>query len=545
MKSGYALEKISYGKEAPGWVGGVYYPREPQIEAMEGFGEEDEVWRLHSRVWQEIEETGYGIYCYEETVRLVSELPGSNYRVTLLLVNPEEETYRCHIRVNGIVKKTGVEVAPGGEKKVSFTACMTDGKFVLTLAAGRLEDIHSEVLEGYVYLKDVEIQQEKCGEKRKSPHIFLVSDSTVQSYEKFYYPQTGWGQVLCSFFQGAGECRAYAAENCDYSQGRTYEMPELVIENRSIGGRSARSFYEEGKLDQVLEVICPGDYMLIQFAHNDATAIRPNRYIAPEDFPGFLQIYLDACERRGVQAVLVTPVTMRVLREDGSNEICFAEYREQMMRLAEEKNIPLLDLGGRSTDYLNRIGPEESKNLYMWLEEGEYPDGAYAGGVFDKCHLQEYGARIYANMVAEMIQEYSQDNRLDALKKLAAPVLAEEIPKPCRKKPIQGKQDIRQEDEINGFAVQEISVENGRGSFLLNWSPLEKASAYRIYAKKAEDSAYRLVKTVSREEKEKAALLPFAAEAGALWLYYVAAVFEDGREGRGSRIKEVDLRLSE
>lgn len=120
----------------------------------------------------------------------------------------------------------------------------------------------------------------------------------------------------------------------------------------------------------MLEILCPGDYMFVQFAHNDATAIRPNRYIPAEEFPFFLQRYIDACRRRGAQCVLVTPVTMRVLEEDGSNKLCFAEYREQVLKLGEEQKIPVLDLSKRSNDYVNQIGSEASKGLYMWLEEG-------------------------------------------------------------------------------------------------------------------------------------------------------------------------------
>lgn len=562
MNQEFRFEKVTYAEAAPGWADGVYYPRTALIQPEENLartnGKNDSIvgngvfeengdfprrdipWKLHSRVWREIEETGYGIYYYEETARIVTELSGTNYLVKVLLVNPEDKPYSCHIRVNGILKEAGVEVAPGEEREVSFTACMTDGRFALTLSVGALEEIQGDVLEGDVYVRDIEILPEQAKAKRKIPRIFLVSDSTVQSYEKYFYPQTGWGQMLYQFFQGTESYREYPAENCDYSQGRTYELPELIIENRSIGGRSARSFYDEGKLDQVLEVICPGDYMFVQFAHNDATAIRPNRYIAPEEFPFFLQRYADACERRGVQLVFVTPVTMRVLDEDGRNIICFNEYREQMMRLAREKDIPLLDLGGRSTDYLNVIGSEESKCLYLWLEEGEYPDGAYAGGVSDKCHLQEYGAKVYADMVAQMIKEYDRDDRLDGLKKLAAPVSVEEISKPVRRG---DNEKAVSPDAVTGFVVQEVSVENGRGSFLLNWNPVAEAAAYHIYGKKKEELTFRAIKTVTREEKEAFAVLPFTAEAGDLWQYYVTAVFANGGEGKASRVQEVDLRV--
>lgn len=533
---------ITFGEKAPGWVDGVYYPRNPKQEAGRSFLEErDGILKIHSRVWQEIEETGFGIYYYEETTQLSGELSGSNYLIKAVLVNPTGEPYTCHIRVNGIVKEEGVIVKPGEKREVTVTLCLTGDGFTLTFVTAALADIHEQVIEGDIYLEALEIREEPAKEKRQIPRIFLVSDSTVQSYERRFYPQTGWGQMLYRFFRGKDQYREYPAKHSTYSLARTYELPQAVIENRSIGGRSAKSFYEEGKLDQVLEILCPGDYMFVQFAHNDATAIRPNRYIPEEDFPFFIQRYIDACRRRGAQCVLVTPVTMRVLEEDGSNKLCFPGYREQMLKMGAEQGIPVLDLSKRSNDYLNKIGSEESKSLYMWLEEGEYPEGAYAAGVSDKAHLQEYGAQVYADMVAQMIQEYDRDGQLDGLKEMVAPIPIEDIRKPQKRTDGAGKARVYAEDAVTGFVAQEISVENGKGSFLLQWNRVEKAVSYHVYAKKKEELTFEVVRTVTKEEKESLAVLPFTAEGGIFWQYYVTAVFANGSEGHASRMIEVDL----
>lgn len=543
MYQDFAREDVTYEEPAQGWVDGVYCPREEHARAGSGFLEEkDGTLKLHSRVWQEIEETGYGVYYYEETTRLMTDLPGSNYVVKTVFFNPTDVPYSCHIRLNNVVKRDSITLEPGEEKEVTFIACMTDGSFRLSFPFGSLPDIHSDVLEGDVYIKDIEIAEEASKERRKKPHVFLISDSTVQSYEKRFYPQTGWGQVFYQYFEGAEDYQVYRAEGSDYSLAKTYELPELAIENRSIGGRSARSFYDEGKLDQALEVICPGDFMFVQFAHNDNTAIRPNRYIPVDDFPKYLQRYVDACARRSVQCVLVTPVTMRIFDEEGKFKIAFNNYRKKMMEMAREQNLPLLDLAERSTAFLNQIGEEESKNIYLWVEEGEYPDGAYAAGVSDRAHLQEYGAKIYANIVAELIAEYQEDNRLDVLKKLVRPKQASQIEKPRKVKDISGKVHVEVPDAVSGFVVQEISVENGRGSFLLNWNRMEGAVSYSVYAKKKDELTFEVVRTVTAEEKETYATLPFSSESGFLWQYYVVAVFRNGSEGHASRMVEVDLR---
>lgn len=560
----FQYQDVRYPEEALGWVNGVYHPRRAQTVPGSSFMEMAEgIYRFHSRVWREIEETGFGIYDYAETTHLAARLEGANYRVEAVFVNPASSAYTCHIRLNGVVKNPEVTVAPGEEKRVAFTACMTDGSFSLSFPVGSMLSgdgasaaaggfvIGGEAIEGCVCLKDVAVVPEEARERRERPHVFLVSDSTVQSYARRFYPQTGWGQVFCGFFRGAEECVECPAQNCEYSIAKTYELPELVIENRAIGGRSARSFYDEGKLDQILEVICPGDFMFVQFAHNDDNARRPNRYIAPEEFPAFLRHYADACERRGAQCVLVTPVTMRVKGEDGKFKIAFGNYREKMMELAEERDIPLLDLAARSTAYLNEIGEEAGKGLYLWTEEGEYPDGAYAAGVSDNAHLQEYGAKVYANMVVQMIAEYSRDNRLDVLQKLAAPQDVGEIEKPRGGRQFHGDSAGKavgdpadragSADGVEGFVAQEISVENGRGNFLLNWNCREGAASYTVYARKKGETGWELAKAVTREEKDSCATLPFCAEAGLVWEYYVSALGDDGQEMGAGRVIEVDL----
>lgn len=559
MYESIVFQDVVYQEEAAGWVDGVYYPRMPHVEERARFLErQGGLWKLHSRVWQEIEETGFGIYYYEETTELVTRLEGSNYLVRTVLVNPGSRAYTCHIRLNNVVKQEAVTVEPGEEKEVSFIACMTDGAFVLRFAAGAVPDIHSEVVEGDVYLRELDIVPQEPKQKRDKPHVFLISDSTVQSYGERSYPQTGWGQVLYRFFQGAEEVREYPAERSSYGVAKTYELPEIAIENRAIAGRSARSFYDEGKLDQALEVLCPGDFMFLQFAHNDNNKLRPNRYISLEEYPLFLQRYVDACERRGAQCVFVTPVTMRCTDGAGRFVICFDDYRGKMRELAERTGIPLLDLGERSTAYLNQIGEAESKKIYLWAAEGQYPGGAYAAGVSDNAHLQEYGAMVYANLVVQLILEYQADGRLDVLKRLAAPEGEEEIKamvrKPCgAPDAVKGVMDAGREGEascgesmptdmVNGFVAQEVSVDNGRGSFLLNWSPVDGAVSYAVYARKEGEGALREVRTVTRQEKEAYATLPFSAEAGAVWQYCVAAVFEGGRKGALSRTVEIDLR---
>lgn len=237
--------------------------------------------------------------------------------------------------------------------------------------------------------------------------VFLLSDSTVQSYDEYYYPQTGWGQVFYENFKGGGEVLVKQCETASYPQAMDYELPDIVIENRAIGGRSSRSFIEEGKLEEAARVLKPGDYMFVQFGHNDATIQRPERYVAAEDFHKYISQYIEICREKQVGCILVTPVARRNCDDTEIFKISFDDYRQVMLKMSKEYNIPVIDLGKVSADYLNTIGNEKSKELYLHAKKGEY-EGAYAEGVEDNTHLSIKGARIYSKMVADLIKENEQ-----------------------------------------------------------------------------------------------------------------------------------------
>jgi lysophospholipase L1-like esterase len=256
----------------------------------------------------------------------------------------------------------------------------------------------------------------------RKPKIILASDSTVQSYDEIYYPQTGWGQVFIQYFKDNHTVLDSPVINCSYEQARCYESESVIIENRAIGGRSSRSFIEEGKLTEIKEALAPCDYLFVQFGHNDATKERPNRYVSAKDFPNYIISYIKVCMAKNATCVLVTPVARRNCEEFGEFSISFQEYRKVMIDLSEEYSVPLLDLGKYTTEYCRRYGVDESKELFMWLEPNEYPVGAYKEGIQDNTHLQLKGAKAYANILAHLIMAYENDNKLDSLKEIIAPI---------------------------------------------------------------------------------------------------------------------------
>ena len=241
--------------------------------------------------------------------------------------------------------------------------------------------------------------------------LFLAGDSTVQSYKPDQYPQTGWGQVFYKFFKGADGVRKYVRPDAPGMHCVDYEMGDFNIENHAFAARSSRSFIEQGRLDEIMKVAKPGDFLAVQFAHNDAYEAREERYVPVEKFGEWLKKYSDACKERGMQCFFVTPVTMRVFDENGECQIAFKEYRDAMIKAAKDLDVPCVDLSLLSTNYVNQIGAEAARDLYLWVAPGEYPESALKDGVTDNAHFQEYGATVMASLVARGIKELN-DERL-------------------------------------------------------------------------------------------------------------------------------------
>ena len=483
---------LSYPKEALGWIEGIYFPRtasrikgshhvsytqdiqNSQTNSIQNFTV------VSSKSWREIESSGYGVYTYEDTSVLFLSIENGIYQITVTLGNPSAQNYTCYIRANHIVKADSIQVAPDNLQSVSFFVPVYQNQLELAFLFGNYAALDSVPSIGDVYIFSLVI---KAAEKRSSkttaskPTIFLASDSTVQTYESVYYPQTGWGQVLCEFFTEKKQVMESECSSCSYPQARVYETESIRIENRSIGGRSSRSFLEEGKLDAIILDLKPGDFLFVQWGHNDATAIRPNRYVSVSDFQTYLLPYYQACQITDAQLVLVTPVARRNCDEHGSFQISFPEYRREMIDFSKKYNIPLLDLGKYSTEFLSTLTPEESKSVFMWLSPKQYPNGAYPDGLSDNTHLQRYGAMVFADIIAFLIRSYTDDTALDSLKDFVHPIEISAIPKPPR---FTGNSEPADPTMVTGFAVQEITKDGTVGNFLLSFQDVANAVALSL-----------------------------------------------------------------
>ena len=209
----------------------------------------------------------------------------------------------------------------------------------------------------------------KAAGAQSQPHrVFIAGDSTAAEYGPERAPRNGWGQQLQGFLDPA------------YFQ----------VRNHAMGGRSSRSFIDEGRLEPVVRELRKGDVLLIQFGHNDAKYEDPRRYNEPEQaYPQWLMRYVSAARVRGATPILLTPVSRRVW-DFGSLLDTHARYTQAVRELAARENVALIDLNASSTDWLRALGDEPSKAYFEHVPERD---------VRDDTHFSVAGAAMVACLV--------------------------------------------------------------------------------------------------------------------------------------------------
>ncbi|MBN7811298.1 rhamnogalacturonan acetylesterase [Algoriphagus sp. H41] len=227
--------------------------------------------------------------------------------------------------------------------------------------------------------------------------IYLIGDSTMMDYDKYredyltsMYPLSGWGQ----FFQELFDTETIA------SLGRLIHTDSVLVDNRAIGGRSTRSFFEEGRWAKVYQDLRPGDLVMIQFGHNDATLERPLRYVTPAAYKEFIRLYVSQSREKGAIPIVVTPVSRNFPWKDGKLENAHGDYYTAAVEVSEELEVRMIDLTMSSMALFQEKGEEFSaKNYFMNLEPGQYPN--YPEGKEDNTHFVTEGAREVAKLVLE------------------------------------------------------------------------------------------------------------------------------------------------
>jgi lysophospholipase L1-like esterase len=208
---------------------------------------------------------------------------------------------------------------------------------------------------------------------KKKIKVFMAGDSTMSIKEVKAYPETGWGMPFVYFFDTT-----------------------VKIDNRAKNGRSTRTFISEGLWDNLIKDVQAGDYVFIQFGHNDESPEKVERYTTPEQYKINIVRFITEAKAKGANPVLFTPVSRRKFKEHKQVET-HTVYSNLVREIAKEQNVPIIDLDAKSLELYQQLGEEASKLLFLQVKPGEHPN--YPEGKEDNTHFSETGARLIAQLV--------------------------------------------------------------------------------------------------------------------------------------------------
>ncbi|MFM6948359.1 MAG: glycosyl hydrolase family 28 protein [Aquirufa sp.] len=224
--------------------------------------------------------------------------------------------------------------------------------------------------------------------------VFLIGDSTMANKQPADYPETGWGIPFRLLFNEAVE-----------------------VQNHAYNGRSTKSFRTEGRWQKVFEQIKKGDYVIIQFGHNDAKLSDTSRYAeAQTDYRKNLTRYIQETRSKGGIPIVLSSIQRRKFDSLGHFVDQHGDYPRVAKEVATKEKVLFIDMEAKSRALIEKLGLDASEKIFLHLPPGIYKK--YKKGVSDDTHFTVYGAQIMANFVAQGIAE-STEHLKSFLKKSA------------------------------------------------------------------------------------------------------------------------------
>jgi lysophospholipase L1-like esterase len=205
--------------------------------------------------------------------------------------------------------------------------------------------------------------------------VYLAGDSTMAHKLAEKRPETGWGEMLPPFL-----------------------APTVRVSNQAMNGRSTRTFIAEGRWQAIIDSAHAGDFVFIQFGHNDEAVDKPDRYTPPADYRANLVRMVADVRARGASPILFTPVRRRKFDDAGQLVDTHGEYPDIVRAVAAEQGVPLVDMHKSTAELLSRFGRDSSALLFLQVEPGETPN--YPAGVHDNTHFRPRGATEVARLAA-------------------------------------------------------------------------------------------------------------------------------------------------
>jgi lysophospholipase L1-like esterase len=340
------VRRFDFGKGGNAWG-------HPAYEATRGFGFEADTARFSVRV----PEGNYFV-----TVKL-GRTPGR----TPITVKAEQRRVMRELEANGARRQTITFVV---NVRAPELPALPENAAGGTKVALKSRELGSPTWDDKLTLefspRDLPLQSIELA-PAKMPTLYLAGDSTVT--DQATAPSASWGQFLTRYFDDG-----------------------IAVANHAESGESLKSFVTEMRFDKLLSNLRAGDWVMIQFGHNDQKAQWPQTYLEPATtYRDWLRTYVAEVRRRGATPILVTSPERRNFDTEGHIRPTLAEYAEAMRIVARERDVALLDLNASSIRIYEALGPALAPS-------------AFADGGNDMTHHNEYGARLLARAVIQAIR---------------------------------------------------------------------------------------------------------------------------------------------
>jgi len=207
--------------------------------------------------------------------------------------------------------------------------------------------------------------------------VFLCGNSTV--VDQTNEPWASWGQIIPSHFDD-----------------------KIAVSNHAESGERTTSFLRSKRLDKVIAMSKPGDWIIMEFGHNDEKD-RTDGSGAWYNFSANLKVFIDRARKAGLKPILVTPTARRFFDENGKIKNTHGDYPDAIRAIAERENIPLIDLTAMSTALYETLGEEGSKKAFVHYPADTFPRQQTA--LADNTHFNPYGATQIAKCIVTGIRE--------------------------------------------------------------------------------------------------------------------------------------------
>lgn len=317
-----------------------------------------------------------GVFCFSVAV------PDGNYKVTVTLGSKKAKGYTTVRAESRRLFVQNVETKKGEFKTCSFI--VNKRNTMIILPDGKTDRVRIKKREESKMNWDDKLTIEVNGDApavssikiepaNEVPTLWLCGNSTVVDQD--YEPWASWGQMITRWF-----------------------TDEVAVANYAESGETATSFIAAGRLKKIVSLMKEGDYILMEFGHNDQKEKRPGSG-AFYNYVYALKQFVDEARAKGVTPIFVTPTQRRSFDKNGKIQETHANYPEAMRWTAKDLNVPLIELHEMTRVFFETLGVDESKRALVHYPAKTYPGQQTA--FEDNTHFNPYGAFEISKMIVE------------------------------------------------------------------------------------------------------------------------------------------------